>query len=186
MKQIKTIVRFLFYIFVVSSLFISCKKQEEHDSDTAAALDCATAEELFLDASLVCDEAGYKNGAFNGILSAPCVTVTYDSLNTADEDTITIDFGTVNCISNDSIYRRGKMTIVYNGNYYDSAVTHTVTFNNFYQSDHQLNGSFTVLNNGQDSTSGHTKFHMSTNGNVILSTGGTISWNASRDRKSVV
>lgn len=170
------------FLFILSlALFlVSCKKEEIPDSDTLAAVDNAHAEALFGDAALVCDEAGYKNGPFTAVLGSSCAVVTYDSLNLTDPDTINIDFGTATCMCNDSSTRRGKMTVIYTGNFADSGSTHTVTFANYYTNDDRLSGSFTVTNNGPDSISGNTIFHIDAAGSVLMSVGGQINWYSSK------
>lgn len=179
LKQFSTI-RLLFILPII--ILSSCNKEVEvPDTDTLAAVDNAHAETLFIDASLVCDEAGYYGGPFTAVLSSACATVSYDSLNTSDADTITIDFGTANCMCTDSSTRRGKMTAIYTGNYADSGSTRTVTFTDYYTNDDRLNGSFVVTNEGADSISGNTIFHINVTGSIVLSEGGQINWNSNED-----
>jgi hypothetical protein len=175
-----TFTKTIFLLAAIPLLFGSCRKTEDKDKDTLPATDATLAEEVFIDTHLLCDEAGYKNGAFTGILSAPCVNVSYDSLNPLDEDSITIDFGTIGCKGYDSIPRKGKILIRFTGNYADSNVSHTVTMNNYYFDGDRVNGSFTVLNKGRDSVSGHLMYHIDASGSLTTFKG-QINWWSSKD-----
>jgi hypothetical protein len=159
----------------------SCRKKDNDvDDDTLANIDNAHAEAVFGDVLLLSDEVGYRNGAFNGVLSSPCVTVMYDSINSADEDTVTVDFGTINCVCNDDNSRRGKLIIKYAGSYTDSGAVHTVTMQNYYFNDAAVNGSSTVTSLGPDSISGNARYSAATTGGVTLITGGYIAWNSNK------
>lgn len=174
---------------VVTFSLTSCKKEDE-DSDTTGASDNALAEATYQDAGNIADEAG--SGALSnyrldpseagGLLSA-CAVVTRDSANHADQDTITVDFGTSNCYCNDGRNRRGKIIIMYSGTYRDSGSTWTITFDNYFVNDNQVLGSKTVINNGHNS-SGHLVYSINVNGQIILANnGGTITWTSQRQRE---
>jgi hypothetical protein len=171
-------------------VFTGCRREEE-DTDTSASGDNALAESTFNDVTNISDEAGYngslsnyRSGDNEGVLSA-CATITVDSLNTADQDTIHINFGTTNCTGNDGRNRRGEIIVYYTGRYRDSASVHTITFNNYYVNDNQVLGTKTVTNLGHNSA-GHLVYDIDVNGSIVLANNeGTITWNSQRQREWV-
>jgi hypothetical protein len=171
-------------------LVTSCKKEKEEDpadNDTSVANDNSLAEGSFNDVSNISDEASegslssYKMEGTDGILSG-CAIITRDSINHSDPDSITIDFGTVNCLGLDNRNRRGKILIIYSGHYRDSASTHTTTFDNYYVNDNKIYGSKTVTNKGHNSA-GNLNWDITVAGNIDLANGGTITWNSTRNRE---
>jgi hypothetical protein len=188
MNTSKIIFRSAFIFATAAVLFTSCRRDEE-DNDTSASSDNALAEATYSDVTNIADEAGRTGGLTNyrvgddaGILSA-CATVTFDSLNTIDQDTITVNFGTTNCTGNDGRNRRGKIIIMYSGRYRDSASTHTVTFDNYFVNDNQVLGTKTITNLGHNSA-GHLVYSIDVNGQIILANnGGTITWTSQRQRE---
>jgi hypothetical protein len=169
-------------------LFTGCRREEE-DTDTSASGDQALAESTFNDVTNISDEAGYSGTVSNyrvgnseGILTS-CATVSFDSLNVNDQDTIHINFGTTNCTGNDGRERRGEILVYYMGRYRDSASVHTITFNNYYVNDNQVLGTKTVTNLGHNSA-GHLVYDIDVNGSVILANnGGTVTWTSQRLRE---
>ncbi len=186
--------RFILYSTLILSIsafvFAGCKKDKEEDTDTSAAGDNAFAESTFNDVTNISDEAGYSGALSNyrlgsgdeGLLTS-CATITFDSLISADQDTIKIDFGTVNCTGNDGRNRRGIIYVFYSGRYRDSASVHTITFSNYYVNDNQILGTKTVTNLGHNG-SGHLVYDINVNGQIILAnSGGTITWTSQRQRE---
>jgi hypothetical protein len=178
-------------ILALTSLtFTGCRRDEE-DADTSAASDNALAEAIYSDVTNIADEAGISGSLSNyrlgdpdngGVLSA-CATLDFDTINTADQDTITVDFGSVNCTCNDGRNRRGQIIVYYTGGYRDSASTHTITFNNYYVNDHQVLGTKTVTNLGHNAA-GNLVYDIDVNGTIHLaSNAGTITWSSDRQRE---
>ncbi|HLG03654.1 MAG TPA: hypothetical protein VI731_08675 [Bacteroidia bacterium] len=170
--------------------FTGCKKEKEEDNDTSAAADNAFAESTYNDVTNIADEAGISGSVSNyrlgadgtGILSA-CATITFDTLSSADQDTIHIDFGPTNCTCNDGRMRRGEILVYYTGAYRDSASMHTITFNNYFVNDNQVLGTKTVTNQGHNA-SGNLVYFIDVNGQIILANnGGAISWISQRYRE---
>lgn len=188
MKTNRFILHSVLLLSISAFVFTGCKKDEE-DSDTSAAGDNAFAESTFNDVTNISDEAGvsgslsnYRLGEPDGILTS-CATITFDSVNAADQDTIHINFGTSNCTGNDGRNRRGEILVYYSGNYRDSASVHTLTFNNYYVNDNQILGTKTVTNLGHNS-SGHLVYDINVNGSIILANNaGTITWTSQRQRE---
>src|SRR5277367_6245082 len=114
----------IFHIFFLSIIILigSCKKDAATSTDdTTPALDCANTENFFCDAKNIVDEAGFKSGTFNGILSDTSIVVQYDTLNHTNADTIIINFGVNNITCQDGRARKGKITTIYSGHYSDTA-----------------------------------------------------------------
>jgi len=188
MKTSKLFLNALMLLTAASLTLTSCKKEEE-DSDTSAASDNALAESTFQDATNIADEAGsgslnnYRLGEDEGSLLSTCATVTRDSANHSDPDTITVDFGATNCMCADGRNRRGKIIITYTGTYRSPGSSWTIGFDNYFVNDNQVTGTKTVTNNGPN-TAGHLVYAINVNGSIILANnGGTISWTSTRQRE---
>ena len=174
----------------LSSVFIvaSCNKKDKDNNttteDNGYANEQTVAEKSFDDAQSIADRANSVtsggNLGFKGteLTAGSCATVT----RSAGGDTITVDFGTVNCMCHDGRNRRGKIIITKTGPYADSGTIKTITFSNFYQNDNQVTGTKTVQNMGLNS-SGQPYFNITINGSVILSGGrGTVTTSWTRVR----
>ena len=180
-------------LLVVTSavLITGCKKEKsgDADNDTTSSNDNALAESATNDVSNISDEANlgsltsYKAEDVNGILTGSCATITRDSMNHADADTMTIDFGNTNCTCLDGRSRRGKIIIYHTGRYRDSLTTWTTTFSDYYVDDNQATGTRTGTNNGRNAA-GHLSWTITANMSIILASGGgTVSWSATRTRE---
>jgi hypothetical protein len=179
--------------------FASCKKDaltpdegtkafntavEEVDSQKSSN-DNSVAENTFADVNAIADQASlsnslstYRNADMGGILSA-CATVTRDSVN----HTITVDFGTTNCLCHDGKNRRGKILINHNGAYWAVGSVKTITFDNYFVNDNQVTGTKTVTNMGRNSAN-NLYYNIDVNGSVILdNSAGTITWTSQRVRE---
>ena len=177
-------------VAIVGLLFTACKKNNDTtDNDTSAAGDNALAEGTYNDVHNIADQASSGslssydvtyNSNEKGLLSA-CATVTRDTVSVPH--TITINFGTTNCMCSDGRNRRGIINVSYSGHYRDSASTHTITFSNYFVNDNQVMGTKTVTNIGRNAA-GHSVFNISVNGTIIkASNGGTITWTSTRQRE---
>ncbi len=190
MKTNRIILNAIALILSSSLMIIGCKKDQE-DNDTSSTSDNAFADATFNDVTNISDEAGISGSVSNYRLGQPaddgiltsCSTVTFDSINSADADTIHINFGATNCTGNDGRNRRGEIVVVYSGRYRDSASTHTISFNNYFVNDNQVLGTKTVTNLGHNS-SGHLVYDINVNGQIVLaSNAGTITWTSTRQRE---
>lgn len=172
-----------------TSILSSCKKKtkEEKDSDTSSASDQSLASTSVNDLTSISDEAGrsnnvssFKTNESNAILSS-CTTISFDTLLAAK--TITVSFGTVNCLCNDGRNRRGNVVITFTGKYRDSLTVITVNPQNYFVNDNQITGSKTITNKGHNSAH-HLVYEINANINVIKASGaGTISWTSTRQRE---
>ena len=185
---------FALVALVSTSFLTSCRKKdkEEKDSDTAAAADQSFASSTVNDMTNISDEAvkgnnvsSFKTTESNALLST-CATITYDTLLAAK--TVTVNFGTTNCLGNDGRNRRGLIVINFTGKYRDSLTVITVTPQGYFVNDNQVTGSKTITNKGHNAAN-HLVYEINANMQIIkASGGGTIYWQSTRqrDRKSVV
>jgi hypothetical protein len=181
----KVIFKSLFAIGLVSLVLNGCRKKDvdETDRDTTAASDNALAEGTYTDVNNIADEAANKGGGTGSILGN-CATITF---SVSPDTTMTIDFGSVNCLCSDGRYRRGQILVNWSGAYKDPGHVHTITFNNYFVNDNQVMGTKTVTNSGFNNA-GNLYFTIDVNGSIILSAangGGTITWTSQRTREFI-
>jgi len=167
--------------------FVACKKSAENLSsdDTTAAADNAQIEKASNDAENSADVAATAGTGAN-LRVAPtglgtCATITNDTVSVPH--VLTIDFGPVDCLGTDYIYRRGQIIVTYTGKYKDAGSSHTISYNKYYYNDNQLKGYKTVTNMGMNS-SGNYFYNIDVHDSLVIdSTAGTvISWSGSRTR----
>lgn len=200
--KLKTGISLLLAGATLSLAIVSCKKtnttpSSSTDSDTSVAADNSLAEGIYNDVQNISDQASngdlkFYSPTYNpqNIISSndlqtfeknSCATITHDSLSIPR--TLTIDFGTTNCLCQDGKNRRGQINISYTGKYRDSGSVHTVSFTNFFVNDNQVIGSKTVTNNGIN-TNGHTSFSIVVDGQIIkANNAGTLTWKSNRTRE---
>ncbi len=176
-----------------SAVFTSCKKDKnEEDSDTSSASDNSLAQQAYNDLGTMADEAVrngssniYKFGNNSNSTLSTCASLTWNNAvnyTTDTYDTVTVNFGTTNCLCNDGRYRRGSVQFVYNGLYRNAGTVITINPINYFVNDNQVQGQKTVTNNG--SGTGYMMRHtINVNGTVIkANNGGTITWTSTRTR----
>ncbi len=179
-------------IIAISGIFCfsSCKKKDmsEKDSDTSSASDQSLASSAVNDLTSISDEAGrnYSVSSFkiveaNGLLAASCAMVTVDTLAAAK--TITVNFGTTNCLCNDGRNRRGSIILSFTGKYRDSLTVITVNPVNYFVNDNQVSGTKTITNKGHNAAN-HLVYEISANMTIVKASGaGTVSWSSTRQRE---
>ena len=182
---------------VAGCLFSGCGKKAEDDKDTQSASDNEESEFVSNDAVNMADAADagvntFKNGdgttyeALSG-----CATVTRDTMNSADPDTITIDFGSTPCLCKDNRYRSGQIAIIRSGKKWIAGSYRSVSFNNYYVGKtatdmNHIEGTHTVTFNGKN-TAGNFNWDISAQNMVITkSNGKSHSWTSTRNREWTV
>lgn len=165
----------------------ACKRENEMampDQDVTSAEDHSDAErETALSADILTaaapqneTQSGSPAVAANGELVrvyGACATRTY----VADTRTLTIDFGTTNCLCPDGRYRRGQVVVRFTGANLARHSGAVVTRENYFVNDnqHTATRTFTDLGNGSYSVD-------VANGSVVFANnGGTHTWTAHRD-----
>ncbi|HXC03302.1 MAG TPA: hypothetical protein VNZ86_01045 [Bacteroidia bacterium] len=181
-----------FLFLALSGFLISgCKKNSTTDTDTTASNENAFSESTYNDAGNISDQAAsnsmssFRNGNDPGYLLSSCATITRDSSNHSNPDTIVVSFGATNCLCKDGRYRRGIIFITYTKpHYWDSLNVITITFQNYYVNDYGVSGTKTITNRGR--ISGQPTYDVTvTNGMITKPSGGSFTWNATRERKQI-
>jgi hypothetical protein len=175
---------------------ISCGKKEEKVSNiltqTEAASNNAFAEAQYNDVTTLVDQAG-RNGAtlfgasgtgsgsgINSLLNG-CASLSVDTVSSPRS--ITIDFGTSNCLCLDGRNRRGKIIATYTGKYRDSGTVISISFDNYYVNDNKISGTKQIINQGFNG-SGNLVYKIIVNGQVIKANNmGTVTWVSTRYRE---
>jgi len=180
-----------FYFIAIMTMafalsFTSCKKDETINANTSASADEAFAESIFDNVSNIADEAyslkstTLKSTEIKRIYLGDCATVSLDTF--AFPRTLTIDFGTENCLCEDGRYRRGKILVTFTGRYFQEGTVITHEFEDYYVNDNKIEGT-KVLTNMGDNDDGFPYFNIEVVGVIYLANdGGTISWECSNRR----
>lgn len=144
MKQLLTLA-------LILALISSCRKSvRDEDRDTKAAEDMALADIAFNDVTnLLTEVMENESGLRAASLNLVCAVVTVDTL--AFPMTVTIDFGTTNCLGGDGRNRRGIINATFTGKYRDSLSVITITPSNYYLNDYKIEGTKVVTNKGHNS-----------------------------------
>ncbi|MBL7922608.1 MAG: hypothetical protein JNL88_00265 [Bacteroidia bacterium] len=170
--------------------FAACKKEkEEIDTDTTSVAEYALADASFNDVASIADEA-YDGSleSYRGIsdrVMTTCASISFDTLSMPKS--LTIDFGSVDCLCGDGNYRRGKIIVSWTGPYRDSGSVRSITFDNYFVNYNQLLGTKSVTNNGTNGN-GNLSFTVSVNGSIVwdpqyFGGGGTSTFTSSRTRE---
>src|SRR5690242_17947789 len=111
---------------LASLLLFACNKGNQ---DLGAPTDASRAEFFFNDVNNVSDEACNTGDLATlrdaDAITSGCATITLDTV--AMPHTCTIDFGSTNCLCTDGKYRRGVITVSFDGRYRDAGTTITIT-----------------------------------------------------------
>lgn len=187
MKKLSSL---LFFGLTLTIFITSCKKkQKEEDTETVSASESSLASSIDNDMNNIADEAGrtksissFKTAENTSIMSS-CATLNFDTLVNTNADSITVNYGTSNCLCNDGRSRRGSLLIIYIGKYKDSLTTITVTPINYYVNDNKVSGTKTIKNLGHNS-SGHLVYEINANISILKANNtGTIQWSGTRYRE---
>jgi hypothetical protein len=182
--------KYIIIVSVVLGLFTSCrKKEQEVDDEKESVTENFLATNLTNDMASISDEAArtnnvssFKTEETTAILSS-CATLHFDTLNHLNPDSITVNFGTANCMGNDLRYRRGSLLIIYNGKYKDSLTTITVTPINYFVNNNGISGTKTIKNLGRNAL-GNLVYQFIDNVTITKAdNGGTFTWTSNRQRE---
>jgi hypothetical protein len=185
------IIKGLLVVAITGFVISGCKKAApQEDTDTTASNENSFAQASFNEVGNISDQAAAgsmssyrQNGADNGYILSSCATITFDTINHNNADSITVDFGTQNCLCKDLRYRRGKINITYTKpHYWDSLDVITITFSNYYVNNYGISGIKTITNMGR--INGQSTFNVTVNaGTITKPTGGSFTWNSNITRK---
>lgn len=177
-------------LFIATSVFVfnACRKSDrDDDTETQSASDNAFADAIWNDVYKQLDNTASITSDVNRNLSinpAACYTVTVTPAlpDTTFPKTLTIDFGATNCSGADGINRRGKVIAVFSGKYRDSLTTITISPNNYFVNDNQIEGTKIIFNKGH--ISGVMTYNITiSNASITRTDGKIISWNSQRTRR---
>lgn len=171
-------------VFLTATVALQSCKKELTENDFTTAYNQATADETYDDVGNIADEAAttgsvsYKTDDANSLL-AGCATVIRDTVS--NPHVTTIDFGS-GCVGADGRTRSGQIIVTYDGPYRQPGTTITITFNNYFVNGNQVLGTRIIHNDGYN-VNNNLSFSVNVNGQIILSSGGVITWTSTRTRE---
>ena len=173
-----SILKSMIAVALVGTTLWGCKKPEV-DSDTQSAKDNAIAEFVCEDALNIVDNDAKSTAGINKMAPAPNNTSSFSCANTTIDTanrTITWDFGTSGCTSNDGRLRRGKIKAQFSDYYSTQSCVTTITFIDYYINTNRLDGTIKV-------TTGNNVLTVEIiDGVVTTSSGKTVKWSATVTR----
>ncbi|MFM9985201.1 MAG: hypothetical protein ACKVOK_08220 [Flavobacteriales bacterium] len=171
-----------FLILCIISLVVlaSCRKDREKVLDNTFASDNSTAENLFNDVYKVVDDVSYQTDGIREDIIGCIDTIIVDTIS--DPRSITIDFGTDNCVGADGRIRNGILFVTYTGRYRDAGTVITITPQNYTVNGYGIGGTKTVTNQGVNDD-GQPYFSVLVQGTITApGNAWTSTWNSSRTR----
>ena len=144
-------------MIAVSSLSIAgCKKSENSSPDRhRAGRDQSSAQILFNDVMHQMDKvynesspSGFKTSGSSAL--SECVKISIFPEGDVWPKTVTLDYGTENCLCTDGKYRRGKIMGVFSGPWREEGSVLTITLDNYYENDILCEGTERITNMGRD------------------------------------
>lgn len=173
------------FLALVAAAVIVSACQKKKFENLSATQDMALAENLFSDSYKQVAAAGQATAdslkAYNELL-AGCGTLSITPFDTINwPKTVTLDFGSSNCVGTDGRSRRGKIVGVYSHWFRSPGTTVTINFNDYFVNDHQILGTKTITNNGYNAAN-HLNYSVSFPNCQIIkpNNGGTIHWSTTR------
>ena len=155
------------------------KNDREQQTDTSTARDNAEAQSVF---SGIWKQIAEATDSSN-VLRSSCASTTIVPYDTVTwPKTLTIDFGTTNCLCTDGNYRKGIITAVFSGPYRDSTTVITVTLTNYYHNDNLIQGTQTITNKGHN-TSNNLVYNVVVNNATYTTSNGNMSWSTNQNRE---
>jgi len=174
--------KILITLSILTVVLFGCKDEDvinnPDPASTQATQDHLFAEQTFNDVGRIVREGFVANGQ-----SKACPNYTLMNVNPSDIDTLIINFGTINCLSNGKL-RNGKIIVTYTGKYRDSLAVMTTTFENYYVNNDLIQGERIVTNQGRNNQ-GNMRFIIEVNNASVGTNNGTINWNATQTREWV-
>jgi len=182
----------LLYLAIVATSLTSCLKNR-FDKDQSAEVNYKI-ETAFDEMTNISDQAVtgnmvyYKSGKIivsktghvSGIEKTDCnVIITIDTIGTTK--TVTVDYGTSNCLCNDGKTRRGKIVTTFTGPYIAQGTVITHTPVDYYVNDIKYEGTKTVQNMGLNSNN-QPYFNVQINGTATLTSGEVVTYTSTRVR----
>lgn len=139
MNKKTTITSLALAVLSIGLIFSSCKKKEKDDSDTSGAEDHTIVETNSNDILNIGEQASYGSMSTYKMgqsqeenIYSSCATITSNALNSTDNDTLIVNFGT-GCTGGDGRLRSGILQYIYTAgfHYRDSGNVISVSSNNY-------------------------------------------------------
>jgi hypothetical protein len=176
---------------IIALGYTSCKKSSDNNDAnstiTEANSNHSTSDASYDDANdAIMENAGIEAGGIAkgpGITANPptCATVTVSG--TTFPKTITIDFGTVGCVSGNGFFtRKGIITVVVSDSLRHPGSTATATFTNYYVNDYHIEGTVVWTNTSNLTTR---SWHRSVTNGKTTNPSGSKFWIYSGDKDIV-
>lgn len=173
--------------FIALTLFITfaysgCKKNDrEDDKETTSSRDNAIAENAFAG---VFKSIGEFTDSTSLLRISSCASYTVDSVGTTSwPKTLTINFGSTNCMGSDGNLRRGTIIASFTGRYRDSLTVISISLIGYYHNNNLVQvGTHTITNNGHNAA-GNLSYSINVQNASITNSNGTIAWNSTRTRE---
>ncbi len=183
MKITKRITLLALVLFIGFSYSACRKNDRDKDTDTSASIDNAVAENAFAG---IFKSIGEFTDSLSQLRVSSCASYSiFPTIvdTTTWPKTLTINYGTSNCLCADGNMRRGIITAVFTGQYRTAGTVITVSTSNYYHNDNAVQaGTHTITNNGLN-TSGNLSYTINVQNATITTSKGTISWNSLRTRE---
>lgn len=183
----------LWLVVLLAFGFSSCQKEEDDNNNNtnlfSTTEDMALSENLFSDIfTQVGDAANQAQDSLGRIQLTTvnsCATLTISAFDLYTwPKTLTLDFGTTNCLGNDMRYRRGKIIAQVTNWWREPGCVVTINFDQYFVNDHQILGTKTITNLGRNANN-NLVYHLSyPDGQIVKpNNGGTIYWHTERDHE---
>ena len=173
--------KILITLSILTVLFFSCKEENvinpSESTSLQACYDHLTAENIFNDIGIIVEK-----GFMDNWQKKTCPNYILMNTDTADIDTLIIDFGSGECPPTNGKIRSGKIEITYTGKYRDALSVITTTFNDYHVNYHLVQGKRIVTNEGINSD-GNMWYTIEINDASINTDNGIINWESNRVRE---
>lgn len=170
----------LIILSLCTFLFYSCKDEDIINNpdlaSTQASQDNLYAEKIFTDVGFI-----IKQGMEDNSQRKSCPNYNLINANDADIDTLTINFGNTNCLSNGQL-RRGIINVTFTKEYNDSLSILTSSFDNYYVNDYKVEGEIIIKNKGKNNE-GNMCFDINIRNASVYTKNGTINWQSLRNKE---
>ncbi len=164
-----------FSLLALVLIFSACDRVEEQRDNIDSSEVNALAENEFATILALVETEGEPDGRIAQVSELPnCATTTYE----AGTRTLTIDFGSENCLCLDGLYRRGKIIAVFTGTPRRVGNSAQLSLENYYVNDFRFQGNktYTLLSESTENL----KWQVEVNNASIETPDGNFTWRASR------
>ena len=164
----------------ISATLFSCRRSREREFGNGITTDDGTAENLFGDVFKVVDEVSSSTEGIRENQIGCIDTIMIDTLSTPRS--VTIDFGSDDCVGNDGRVRKGILNITYTGRYREVGSVITIVPENYTVDGYLIEGVKVIENMGLNDL-GQLHFSIMMDGRITAPNNAwEITWTANRIR----